>query len=262
MNENRYWDEVAGRLIGDRRGSVWRRHCDSVHKRLLERWLPGGPFDSALKTDLFDEALGDGLYGPLSARAARVVGIDVSGVVRDAAAKRHGRMEVIHADVKRMPFADGSFDVIFSNSTLDHFDSRKEIQGALRELARVLKDGGSLIVTLDNPVNPLVALRNAIPSLWHGLLGIVPCRPGATCGRKQLETYLGNAGLRVMESTAVMHCPRVAAVALARCLDESSAAGRLFLALLAAFEKLERLPTRFLTGYFVAAVAVKGPQSS
>src|SRR5204863_8026948 len=66
-------------------------------------------------------------------------------------------------DVRALPFADGSFDVVVSTSTLDHFQARADIDTALRELHRVLASDGLAVVTLDNPWNPLVALRNALP---------------------------------------------------------------------------------------------------
>ena len=56
-------------------------------------------------------------------------------------------------------FPPASFDVVLSTSTLDHFDRRDEIAVALAELRRVLADGGRLLVTLDNPANPILRLR-------------------------------------------------------------------------------------------------------
>src|SRR4029434_1314077 len=61
----------------------------------------------------------------------------------------------------RTVFADEAFDVIVSNSTLDHFGSWAELGASLHELHRVLKTRGLLIITLDNRANPIVALRNA-----------------------------------------------------------------------------------------------------
>jgi hypothetical protein len=56
-----------------------------------------------------------------------------------------------------------------------------------------------------------------------------------------------------------MHCPRVFAVAMAHVLERSASptVQKRFLRLLLAFERMSRWPTRFLTGYFVAAEAIK-----
>lgn len=49
------------------------------------------------------------------------------------------------ADIMRLPFADGTFDVVFANALLQHLP---EPTGALREMYRVLKPGG-LIAAAD-----------------------------------------------------------------------------------------------------------------
>ena len=51
------------------------------------------------------------------------------------------RIQLTHVDAKRMPFADGMFDVVMSNSIIHHIP---EPFTALREAARVLKPGGLL----------------------------------------------------------------------------------------------------------------------
>jgi hypothetical protein len=70
---------------------------------------------------------------------------------------------------------------------------------------------------------------------------------------------LKKVGFEVLETTAILHFPRVLAVALARYLERragNSTCNR-FLGFLMAFERLEYWPTRYLTGYFVAIRAQK-----
>jgi SAM-dependent methyltransferase len=242
--------EAAGRL--------WRRHSDAINSRLLARWLPPSGMKRVLKTDLFDEAFGDGLVSMLQQRAASVTGIDVSPQVLSAAGARCDGAARVAADVRQLPFADGSFDAVVSLSTLDHFTSHDQITAGVRELGRTLRGGGHLVLTMDNLLNPLVWLRNAVLFPWLHRVGIVPYFVGKTCGPRALRRVVEDAGLRVREVRAVLHCPRVLAVALARRLsgaDERTR--RRFLDTLVRFEHLDRLPTRFFSGYFVAALAVK-----
>jgi hypothetical protein len=84
---------------------------------------------------------------------------------------------------------------------------------------------------------------------------------GATGGRRRLADYARQAGLEVLETTAIMHCPRVPAVMLARRFSRrgGTSEGRRFLRLLGAFENLARWPTRFLTGYYLAMRAARPP---
>ena len=53
------------------------------------------------------------------------------------AGARHRGLRPVGADVCRLPFADQSFDLVLSNSTLDHLESLSELAGALAELRRV-----------------------------------------------------------------------------------------------------------------------------
>ena len=85
---------------------------------------------------------------------------------------------------------------------------------ALRELRRVLAAGGTLVVSLDNLANPLVAVRNALPFRWLHGIGLVPHYVGATCRPRELQRLLAGAGFDVNATTAIMHVPRVIALAV------------------------------------------------
>jgi SAM-dependent methyltransferase len=239
-HDSGHWDAVVTSWQETRGSSLLRAYSDEVNRRLLERWLPRA-CGRVLKTDVFDEAVAEGLAGFLAARAEAVTAIDASAETVAAARRRHPELDARVADVRALPFEAGSFDVAVSTSTLDHFPSRGDIDTALRELHRVLVRGGVAVVTLDNPWNPLVALRNVLPFRPPAL---VPYYVGATLGPRGLPAALGRAGFAVKELAAVMHAPRLAA-----------RAARPPLRLLLAAEGLERWPTRFLTGQFVAARA-------
>jgi SAM-dependent methyltransferase len=231
-----------------------------VNARLLDRWLPAGVhFDRILKTDAFDEASGDGLFPHLAARATQVVEIDISHVTLLAARQRHPELRGIDADVRSLPFCENAFDAIVSNSTLDHFATLAELEAAIGELFRVLRPGGTLVLTLDNPTNPAVGLRNAMPFAWMNRSGLVPYFVGATCGWRKLQRMLQARGFAIRAVDAVLHCPRVLAVHAAKFVGESSAnsSNGKFLRCLMSFERLAWLPTRFLTGYFTAVLAQK-----
>ena len=263
-----YWGDVAKswRLAGRQR--LWREFSDRHQAALVTRWIGSqseversagspSPSLSLLKTDLFDEVAGHGIVHGLLASGILVTGIDVAPAIVTEAVARNPGLEAVVADVRSLPFAEASFDVVFSGSTLDHFESAADIQTALGELRRVLRPGGTLILTLDNPANPLIRLRNG-PLL--GLLrriGIVPYAVGATLGPRSLERAVQAAGLDVVETTAVLHCPRAIAVALAGTPERLSRSWQeAFLRHLQAWERLERWPTRWLTGHYVAVHAV------
>ena len=49
------------------------------------------------------------------------------------------------ADAARLPFPDRSFDLVVSNHSLEHFEN---LSGALQEIARIVKPGGALYVSV------------------------------------------------------------------------------------------------------------------
>src|SRR5262249_1881674 len=147
---------------------------------------------------------------------------------------------------------------ILSPSSLDHFDGKEHIQRAISELCRVLKTNGTLILTLDNPHNPLIWLRNALPFSWLNRIGLVPYYVGPTCTIKEARVFLQSAGLEVMEWTAIAHVPRVPAIWLSMLEQklESRALRVILKKSFAAWEILQKLPTRYLTGYYIALKAI------
>ncbi len=74
----------------------------------------------------------------------------------------NGWGNAVVSDIRNSPFKTESFDQIISNSTLDHFTNKNDIIVSLKELRRMLKPEGVLIITLDNPSNPVVYLRNLL----------------------------------------------------------------------------------------------------
>jgi len=254
-----YWDAVGEVWQRTRHQWLWRAHSDAVNTALLGRWLPCARVERLLKTDLFDEALSAGLHPHLVQKAQQIVGIDISASIVRADRSRHPGLQVAMADVRRLPFASSSFDVIVSNSTLDHFHSRHEIVASLYELHRVLRVGGQLLLTLDNLANPIIAIRNFLPFRLMSWLGLVPYYVGATYGPQGLQRIVQKVGFEVQAIDAIMHCPRVLVVALVRLIEGrlGLAPQRRFMRGLMAFESLARWPTRFLTGHFIAVNAIK-----
>ena len=117
---------------------------------------------------VLDFGCGTGIHTRAVAEiAAWAVGIDVSHrLVRKAQAKLHGaRGSVLVGDATHMPFADSAFDAVLSyGEPLSHI---AEPAPALAELARVVRSGGRVILSVDNEwnvrtlLNPVRFLRAA-----------------------------------------------------------------------------------------------------
>jgi SAM-dependent methyltransferase len=251
-----YWEAVGGTWASTHRDELWRRCSDAIHARWLDRAASGLPPGRVLKTDLFDEAFGDGLAPWFESHGHDLVACDLALTTARGAVRKPSRVVAAVADVRRLPFSDMVFDTVFSDSTLDHFDAEPAIRQSLEELCRVLKPGGTLLLTMDNPENPLVWFRNLAPRFWLRA-GVVPYAVGATCSSRRLAHWLREAGFNVTATDAIMHVPRVLTVPICRGL---AATGSLRLAAqlrrwLLAGERLGALPTSRVTGHFVAVVA-------
>ena len=81
-----------------------------------------------------------------------VVGADFSPEALQFCVTRGVTSPLARADVRRLPFADASFDVVTAMDIVEHIDDDK---AASCEIFRVLKPGGRLFVTVP-----------AFPSLW------------------------------------------------------------------------------------------------
>jgi SAM-dependent methyltransferase len=255
----RYWDRIGRDWAQNHRQRLWRSHSDAVNSRLLIRWLPPEKVDRLLKTDLFDELVSEGIYPLLAGRANHIFCIDTSLFALRTVQGWPAGPRKIGADVRSLPFVNDAFDVIVSNSTLDHFGSADEIASSLCELHRVLRSGGHLIITLDNPVNPLVFLRNRLPFPFLYKVGIVPYYVGVTLTPSQLKNFLNKAGFEIIETEFTLHCLRILAVRVSDWIEKrfGPSGQKRYLRFLIAFECLSRWPTRFFTGNFTAVKAMK-----
>lgn len=88
---------------------------------------------------------------PLPARPRQLVALDFAHAAIASAARlatRRGlRINVAQADIQRLPFADGTFDIVVSCETLEHVPDPR---AAVAELYRVLAPGGDLYLTIPN----------------------------------------------------------------------------------------------------------------
>jgi SAM-dependent methyltransferase/RimJ/RimL family protein N-acetyltransferase len=256
-----YWDRVAREMhtgshyMDPFLGEIKRR----AHLDLIRRWGGIPAAGRVLKTDLFEEAMGpDAMLNELAPPDGAVVGMDLSPVIAGQAQQRDsaGRALCVAADVRCLPFAGGSFSLVVSPSTLDHFADPADLGRSLRELRRVLEPAGQLIVTLDNRQNILDFLLRLVARL-----GWVRYYIGRSYRVDTLRQELEAAGLRVQDTTAILHNPRlmaVAAVTLANRLGWRPLTTLVRRALMAA-QGLEQTRWRYRTGSFVAARATPAP---
>lgn len=155
-----FYDELAHRydlMYADWRASTTRqgRALDS----LLASALGPGPHR------ILDTACGIGTQAlGLAALGHRVTGTDLSPLsVARAAHEARARglvLPVAAADMRALPFPDGSFDaVVCADNALPHLLTAPDVRAALAEMLRVLRPGGPLLLS----TRPYGELRRTRP---------------------------------------------------------------------------------------------------
>jgi SAM-dependent methyltransferase len=136
-------------VLGDREAPAY------AHERLgdLERLL-GGP------GRLLDVGAARGVFLNL----ARSRGWDVTGIELSIEAMRAARgafgLELIPSTVEEAGFRDGSFDAVHMSHVLEHLPSPV---GTLREIHRILRPGGVLMIEVPNEFGDLMgAVRELV----------------------------------------------------------------------------------------------------
>jgi SAM-dependent methyltransferase len=196
-------------------GQLWGARAQDWAARVEQVCLPliGAALDAARVTSgtrLLDAGCGAGLLSLLaSLRGAQVTALDASPGLLAIARQRLPAADVREGDLEALPFADASFDSVTAVNSLFYAE---DMGAAMRELARVVRPGGRVIVTAWGPPGRCEFLAAVMPGLGPLMPppppGAPPPHPGALAEPGALAVVLKAAGLRVVEEGEVA-CPFV-----------------------------------------------------
>ncbi|HWO99062.1 MAG TPA: class I SAM-dependent methyltransferase, partial [Methylococcus sp.] len=117
--------------------------------------------------------------------------------------------DVREGDLEALPFAEASFDAVVAVNSVFYAG---DMAAAMRELVRVARRGGRVVVTAWGPPEKCEFLRDVMSALGPLMPppppGATPPRPGALSEPGALAGVLKAAGLRVVEEGEVA-CPFV-----------------------------------------------------
>ncbi|MBP9759478.1 class I SAM-dependent methyltransferase [Candidatus Dojkabacteria bacterium] len=98
---------------------------------------------------------------------AKVTGIDIGPKLVKINKKLTPKGTFVVSSASKLPFKDNTFDVVLSTEVIEHVDNQKE---ALKEMCRVLKKNGVLVITTPNrlfkPLFDLLSFLRIRP--YHG----------------------------------------------------------------------------------------------
>lgn len=179
---------------------------EALEHRLILRLA--GPLHNR---SVLDVGCGDGTLALVSARngAARVTGCDTDPRMivraRDRAIRGDARIDLLVARAQALPFPDNRFDVVFCITVLAFIP---DTGNAIREMARVLRPGGRLVIG-DLGKCSLWAARRRI----RGWFGAKMWRAARFRTAKQLAAMAEGAGLAVGSINGAIFFPPWTALA-------------------------------------------------
>ncbi len=135
-------------------------------------WQDLKVFKKYVKPDykILDLGCGNGrLYQLLEKQAVEYTGLDNSRSLIRIAKEKYPEVSFISSDALNLPFEGEEFNLIFSIAMLHQIPSRELRLLALKEMKRVLKNKGILILTSWNLWQPKLIFKY---KLWHLIFGL------------------------------------------------------------------------------------------
>jgi ubiquinone/menaquinone biosynthesis C-methylase UbiE len=140
--KERFYDTIADRFDEVMNRYDLGRRIEIVFDELLaDRSIAGKAF--------LDAGCGTGWFSQRAAGlGANVIALDI-GVKLLEKTRQKCDAALVAGDACRLPFRDAAFDVVMSSECIEH---TQDPLGAVSEMCRVLKPGGTLVITVPNKV--------------------------------------------------------------------------------------------------------------
>jgi ubiquinone/menaquinone biosynthesis C-methylase UbiE len=142
----------------------------------------------------------------------KYTGIDFSENLLAMAQKRFPNISVQVGDMRNIPCADSTFDVVFCLAAFHHLSSDIDRMTALKEIKRVLKPGGTFVMTNWNIYSDWAKEKLKSGKWWYGKNEkeiVVPWRDGSgsvigerlyyAYTEEEIEKWCRDAGLKIKE---------------------------------------------------------------
>lgn len=204
--EHEFWEDT-GRdfpVLCDAPSTHYYFECERL---LFERYFPNFRSAAVVKTDLWDEAKNSRILRWAALEGARVYGFDLSSGTLGQALEAFRetpaatRPNFIVSDVRKIGFADDTFDYLYSMGTVEH---SPQYRSAVAECFRVLKPGGRAVMGVPNKLDPflrplMVAALSKLQLYSYGY--------ELSFTQRAWNRILEAAGFRVLDQSGVLFIP-------------------------------------------------------
>jgi ubiquinone biosynthesis O-methyltransferase len=202
----------ASTTIGPEAYVSWRAAPLGAITEKIEQRLILDMMGELAERRVLDAGCGDGaLVCAMASRGADVSGVDpdpaMLAAARSRAEKAGLRATFLEDRVERLPFPDASFDVVTSVTVLCFVP---DTAGAVREMARVLRPGGRLVLGELERWSAWAILRRV-----RGWLGSATWKAARFRTATELRALAMGAGLSVTEIRGAVYYPPVGLLARA-----------------------------------------------
>jgi len=256
-SDRSFW-EATGKQLPAFCDAPSTRYYFACERRLFEDYFPRLQGKTVLKTDLWDEAKNSQILHWAADQGAEVYGIDISSETLTEARQNFARCPQGHrqrfilSDVRKIGFADNSFDYLYSMGTVEH---SPQYFLALQECLRVLKPGGRAIIGVPNKLDPF--LRPACVAIMHAV-GLYAYGYELSFSMGHWNRLLRQAGFRVVDNSGILFMPGMLRILDLYLYCKLPAATRLTAPLIKPFAYLhEKFPRLRRHGYLIASVVEK-----
>jgi ubiquinone/menaquinone biosynthesis C-methylase UbiE len=195
-SSEKYWHEKAATFAGLYKTTnplqIPNRLFLRDRMRIVSRFVLPNPNGTAM-----DVGCGSGEFAnELSSIYGRVVACDYSQIMLDIAKGQFGKpnIEFQIADSTRLPVPDGSVDALYALGLLDYV---RDVRTTIGEFSRVLKSGGTCVITAPKSPSLYAPLRWS-STLRARLFGIPPIVHAFR--KREIEDLITDCGLTPLES--------------------------------------------------------------
>jgi SAM-dependent methyltransferase len=205
----RFWDGVADDYVRENDRVGW------VHTQRFREGLSKIPLKPGMRMlNVWSRVGGAIPHVRRSCRGVRLVNAELSLAMLRHARSRFPDEIFVQTGLHELPFAAASYDAVLSLETLEHVPDPPVF---LRELRRVLVEGGTLVMSLPPSLAEWTSVLNGIFKFHHGE------GPHRFLAPREVEALLAESGFRLESHRGTLFMP----LAAPACESVDAALGRM-----------------------------------